>query len=412
MQINVSNILERIIWILTVVLLFSFTAFETSQYISLILLGITICIFILDFLFNDMKSIIKFSLFHSWVISFAIFCFLSSLWAIDSDFAIIKGFTIIQILICMSVLYNHFSRNFDAKFLLSCIEYAGYALAIYAICIYGAGVIKQVLASGARLSTDFANINSIGMACANAILIGVYYVISENHKILFKLPFMLISLIIVAASGSRKALMILILGITCLYLYKYAGRNILKTILKFTLVLCILGGVFSIILSMQIFDTINDRMVGLVALITGEGVVDESTYLRQQFIKIGLEQFLETPFVGIGIDNARLLLLQHFGYTTYLHNNYVELLASGGIVGASLFYSIYAYIIYKLKSNWKNYSTEKIAVLLLILLKLTMDFGAVSYYSKSTYFYIMMFFLFIKYNTRRRRNQDEDKKIS
>lgn len=144
----------------------------------------------------------------------------------------------------------------------------------------------------------------------------------------------------------------------------------------------------------------------------GNGIIDNSTYLRQQFIKIGLEQFLETPFFGIGIDNARLLLLQHFGYTTYLHNNYVELLASGGIVGASLFYSIYAYIIYKLKSNWKNYSSEKIAVLLLIFLMLAMDFGAVSYYSKSTYFYIMMFFLFIKYNTRRRRNQDEDKKIS
>lgn len=409
MQINVSNILERIIWVLTVVLLFSFTAFETSQYISLILLGITICIFILDFLFNDMKSIIKFSLFHFWVISFAIFCFLSSLWAIDSDLAIIKGFTIIQILICMSVLYNHFSRNFDAKFLLSCIEYAGYALAIYAICIYGTGVIKQVLASGARLSTDFANINSIGMACANAILIGVYYVTKENHKILFKLPFMLISLIIVAASGSRKALMILILGITCLYLYKYAGRNILKTIIKFILVLCILGGVFSIILSMQIFDTINDRMVGLVALITGEGVVDESTYLRQQFIKIGLEQFLETPVVGIGIDNARLLLLQHFGYTTYLHNNYVELLASGGIVGTTLFYSIYLYILRKLKSNWYNYRSEKIAILALILIKLAMDFGAVSYYSKSTYFYIMMFFLFIKYNNRGKVSQDEYK---
>lgn len=398
MQINVSNILERIIWVLTVILLFSFTAFETNKYISLILLGVTICIFVLDFLFNDMKSIIKFSLFHFWVISFAAFCFLSSLWAVDSDFAIIKGFTIIQILICMSVLYNHFSRNFEVKFLLSCIEYAGYTLAIYTICIYGTGVIKQILASGARLSTDFANINSIGMACANAIIIGAYYVLNENHKILFKLPFMLMSLIIVAASGSRKALVILILGITCLCLYKYASRNILKTMLKFSLVLCILGGVFYFILSMQIFDAVNNRMVGMLALVTGEGTVDDSTYLRQQYIKIGLEQFLETPFLGIGIDNARFLLLQHFGYTTYLHNNYVELLASGGIVGTSIFYSIYVYLVLKLKSNWNVYSSEKMAVLLLIIVQLSMDFGLVSYYSKETYFYIMLFFMFIKNN--------------
>lgn len=398
MQIKVSSILERIIWILTVILLFSFTVFDTNKYISIILLGVTICIFVLDFTFNDFKSKVKFSLYHIWGISFAVFCLLSSLWANNSDFAITKGFTIIQILICMSVLYNHYSRNFDVNFLMSCIEHAGYLLAIYTVVFFGIGFIKQTLAAGVRLDAEFSNINSIGMACANAIIIGAYYIIHERRKILFRLPFIVVSLIIVAASGSRKAMIVLILGITCLYLFKYAARNVLKTLLKFIGVLCILVVVFSFIFSMQMFDTLNNRMAGLIALITGTGVIDHSAWLRQQYIKIGLEQFLETPLVGIGIDNARLLLLQHFGYTTYLHNNYVELLASGGIVGTTLFYSIYLYIIRKLKSNWYDYSSEKIAVLVLIVIKLAMDLGAVSYYSKSTYFYIMMFFLFIKYN--------------
>lgn len=400
MQIKVSSILERIIWILTVILLFSFTVFDTSQYISIILLGVTICIFVLDFTFHDFKSKLKFSLYHIWGISFAFFCLLSSLWASNSEFAISKGFTILQILICMSVLYNHYSRNFDINFLLSCIEYAGYALAIYTVVFYGIGFIKQGLAAGVRLDNEFANVNSIGIACANAIIVSAYYIICENKKSIFKFPFMLISLIIVAASGSRKALVVLILGITCLYLFKYTSKNIVKTLLKFSVILSILVMFFSVVLSMQMFDTLNHRMEGLIALVTGTGTIDHSTWLRQQFMKIGLEQFSETPFFGIGIDNARLLLLQHVGFITYLHNNYVELLASGGIVGTCIFYSIYIYIIYKLKINWSLYSGAKIAILLLILLQLAMDFGAVSYYSKNTYFYIMMFFLFIKYNNR------------
>lgn len=400
MQIRISNVFERIIWILTVILLCSFTVLDASQYISLILLGITICIFVLDFTFNDFKSKVIFSLYHIWGISFAVFCLLSSLWANNSEFAVSKGITILQILICMSVLYNHYSRNFDENLLLSCIEYAGYALAIYTVFFYGIGFIKQGLAAGVRLDNEFANVNSIGIACANAIIVSAYYIICENKKSILKFPFMLISLIIVAASGSRKALVVLILGITCLYLFEYASKNIVKTLLKFSIILSILVMFFSIVLSMQMFDTLNYRMEGLIALVTGTGTIDHSTWLRQQFLKIGLEQFFETPFFGIGIDNARLLLLQHVGFITYLHNNYVELLASGGIVGTGIFYSIYIYIIYKLKINWRLYSGVKIAILLLILLQLAMDFGSVSYYSKNTYFYIMMFFLFIKYNNR------------
>ena len=404
MQLNVNNVFERIIWLLTVFLLFCFTVLDTSQYISIILLGVTILIFVLDFLFNDMKSKFKFSLFHIWGITFAVFCLLSSLWANNSEFAITKGLTILQILICMSVLYNHYSRNFDINILLSTIEYAGYALAVYTVFFYEIGFLKQSLTASIRLENEFANINSIGMACANAIIISAYYVMHENKKIIFKLPFILISLTIVAASGSRKALAVLILGITYLCLFKYASKNLLKMMLKFAVIIGVLVLAFSIILSMQMFDILNERMTGLIALMTGTGAIDHSAWLRQQYIRIGLEQFFETPFFGIGIDNARLLLLQHFGYTTYLHNNYVELLAGGGIVGTSIFYSIYVYILYKLKTNWVNYTFEKVAVLLLIIAQLTMDFGLVSYYSKETYFYIIIFFLFIKCNNSRRGN--------
>lgn len=412
MSIKVHKLLERIMWLITAFLLASFTIFDNTIYISLIIAGITVILLLLDSISNDFRILIKLSGFHLWGFGFAGYCLLSSLWAINPENSFSKGLTIIQIIICMTVIYCHYYRNYQPHRLLSIAEYSGYMIALYYIYFWGLGYIRNSLMSGARIENAFANGNTIGMSCAISFIISVYFLLYVSKKHIIKFPFMALLLTIVAATASRKALVIVVLGVLFLFLFKYISKDILKTFFRWLFISGSLIVLFLLILSFPIFDGLNHRMEGLIAAIMGNGIIDNSTYLRQQFIKIGLEQFLETPFFGIGIDNARLLLLQHFGYTTYLHNNYVELLASGGIVGASLFYSIYAYIIYKLKSNWKNYSSEKIAVLLLIFLMLAMDFGAVSYYSKSTYFYIMMFFLFIKYNTRRRRNQDEDKKIS
>ena len=412
MNININNLIKKSIWLMTTFLLASFSIFDNNVYISFIIAVITVLILLLDSFTNNHKISIKLSKFHLWGFCFAVYCLLSSLWAVNPGYSLSKGLTIIQIIVCMSVLYNHYCKDFQSKPLLSILEYSGYMIALYYISFFGLSSIKSSLFLGSRMENAFANANTIGMACAISFILSIYTMLYKNKKIIVKLPFIVLALLIVAATASRKALVMIIIGVLLLFLFKYASRNIIKTILRSLLICGLLGTIFITVLSLPIFDGLNHRMEGLIATITGTGSVDNSTYLRQQFIKIGLEQFFETPLFGIGIDNARLLLLQHFGYTTYLHNNYVELLASSGIVGVSLFYSIYAYILYKLKFNWSNYTYEKIAVLLLILLMLAMDFGVVSYYSKSTYFYIMVFYLYVKYSARRRRNKDEYKKIS
>ncbi|WP_456105604.1 O-antigen ligase family protein [Phascolarctobacterium succinatutens] len=400
MSIKVHNLLEIIMWLITAFLLVSFTIFDNTKYISLIIAGITVILLLLDSISNNFRILIKLSGFHLWGFGFAGYCLLSSLWAINPENSFSKGITIIQIIICMTVIYSHYYRNYQPHRLLSIAEYSGYMIALYYIYFWGLGYIRNSLMAGSRIENAFANGNTIGMSCAISFIISVYFLLYVSKKHIIKFPFMALLLTIVAATASRKALVIVVLGVLFLFLFKYKSKDILKTFFRWLFISGTLIALFLLILSFPIFDGLNHRMEGLIAAIIGHGSIDNSTYLRQQFIKIGLEQFLETPLVGIGIDNARLLLLQHFGYTTYLHNNYVELLASGGIVGAGIFYSIYIYTIYKLKVNWRHYNSERILILLLILMQLAMDFGAVSYYSKNAYFYIMMFFLFIKYNNR------------
>lgn len=390
MKFNFSLLIKKIILLMTVFLLASFIVFDTNKYISLILLGVTIVILILDSIDNGYKVKIEFGVFHIWVFLFATFCLLSSLWAIDFQAALSKGITIIQIMICMSVLYNHYYRKDNFINLLIAIEYAGYLAAICTISFYGIEYIKNSFIVASRLDSEFANVNSIGMACAISLVICIYHALYKGNRSIIKLPLVAAALIVVAATASRKALFVIVFGSIYLYLFKYTSKNIIKTILKWLVVMICLISVFMAMLQFQIFSVLNQRMEGLIALLGGTGTIDHSTWLRQQYIKIGLEQFLETPFLGIGIDNARLLLMQHFGYTTYLHNNYVELLASGGIMGLTLFYSIYAYLLNKLKNKWRCYGSEAVIILLLILVQLAIDFGSVSYYSKITYSYLMI----------------------
>ena len=68
-----------------------------------------------------------------------------------------------------------------------------------------------------------------------------------------------------------------------------------------------------IILSLQIFNGINERMEGLIALLTQKGKIDHSTFLRQEYIKLGIKLFKDNFLFGIGMDNTYL--------TTYVIEN-------------------------------------------------------------------------------------------
>lgn len=388
MNININNLIEKVIWLMTTFLLASFSIFDDNIYISVIIAAITLLVLLLDSFTNGFKISIKLSRFHLWGFVFAGYCMLSSLWAINPANSFSKGITIIQIILCMTVIYSHYYRSFQPQVLLSIIEYSGYMIALYYISFFGLGYIKNILMHGSRIENAFANANAIGMSCAISMILYVYYALYKGNRSLIKLFMVSLSIIVLTASASRTALIGFVCGSFCLFLFRFASKSVIKTALKWSVICAVFIGLLSILLTLEVFDSLNQRMEGLIALIAGTGTIDNSAWLRQQFMKIGIEQFLEMPLFGIGIDNARFLLMQHFGYTTYLHNNYVELLASGGLTGTCLFYSIYVYILNKLKKGWCKHISESKAVFAIVSAILIMDFGNISYYSKDIYFYI------------------------
>ena len=145
-----------------------------------------------------------------------------------------------------------------------------------------------------------------------------------------------------------------------------------------------------------LFSGASERVQGLIASITGEGEVDSSTSLREYYRQVGWDQFLKTPIAGIGINNSSVLLsMVGSDHITYLHCNYAELAACGGLLGLISYYSIHIYL---MVNELKYIKIDKSAIFFVIwlFLMLTTDWGAVSYYTKRNLFNLMVFFLHIQ----------------
>ena len=88
-----------------------------------------------------------------------------------------------------------------------------------------------------------------------------------------------------------------------------------------------------------------------------------------------------------------------------MHNNYIELLAGKGVIGLLAYYSMYLYVAYNLIRYRDIHSNEYIMVLILFLSQIVMDMGMVSYESKSTYFYMMLFYLEVQLLRKGRKHE-------
>lgn len=388
---------DKFAWILTVILISSFYILDTSRYISLILIVITASIFLITI--YQKKNIMHYHIpvFYFLGTFFALYCILSGWWAPNSTMSFERGITILELLVCSFIVEFYYDKFSDIKFLLLALMAAGFAITIYTFFYYGFSNILNILILNQRLGNEFANVNSIAMIISMSVIIFVYFVIFVKVKYIFLIPFVIANIVIISASGSRKALIMSIVGVFLLLLYKNKRNNFFITFIQWVVFIVIFYFFLKLILSFEIFQGINHRMDGMLSLFTGKGVIDHSSFLRNLFIKSGIDQFMKTPILGIGINNTNVITQQVAGTSTYLHNNYVELLASGGIIGFSLYYSIYVYFVYQLLTLYKNKKSQTtILCLILIWLLLVMDYGAVSYYSKSTFFYFLIFSLQIK----------------
>lgn len=322
---------------------------------------------------------------------FICFCYLSTIWAENRTYAFEMSNTICQVFVCTFVIYMYFSQTCEIRSLIKIIMFSGYVYAFVVFSDYGFTDIFRIASdSMMREGSKYGNLNYIGMIMSINILISAYDAICEKKHTYHLLA--VLSLIILAVTQSRTALISLVAGI-CIIIYMNLKREdnqkvILNRIVLMIFLICV--GLI-VLQNTSFFTGINQRMFELIGTLSGKGG-DHSSGIRVILMKIGLEQFKQTPILGIGINNSKLVSLRYVGHAYYLHNNYIEMLVNGGIIGFLIYYSFYMKIGIGIFRNRFSQNKEVILFTAIWFALLLMDVGTVSYYAKDIYIYFALLF--------------------
>lgn len=408
MKLNITAIADRMIWFITLIfLVLSLTisfALGDANYGAYVLF---VCLFGLIFFYLIREQgVIKFRLtwMHGYMLLFIGACYLSTINAIEPSVALSRSFDIVKIFFMLIILYMCYQDKTSVDTLLKIGMWTGYIVCFYTVYFYGLDYFITVLSSSARIANDALNANTVGLLGANAIVMTLYYMLYDRPRWwnIIALP----TLGILAATGSRKALVFVVVGTVLLFVFKsLRSANVVNSIAKIIGSLLALTIIGIAVLQLPMFSEVLDRMSSMVDAFSGTGG-DSSTIIRLALVDIGWDLFYQSPITGVGVNNPSVLTYFLYGKENYyLHNNYIELLAGTGIIGLLAYYSMYVYIAYNLIRYRNFHSNEYVMVLILFLSQIVMDMGMVSYESKSTYFYMMMFYLEVQLLRKGRKNE-------
>lgn len=374
-----------------------YVPFAKGQYVLLLSL---IMMIIGTALQNEFIIKIKFSKYQGYLLGVIIFTFCSGLWAIDSNLTNMWGSDFIGTFLMMYVIYICYRNESTIDTMLKIFMISGYFVIISSIMYYGIDYFVLILKSSEfsisnRLSNDFINANVLGMRAAYSILINIYLFLYKKSHVCY-LPFSFLCILIIAFSQSRKAIIIIGIGTFMMLILKNMNnKNFISKfwgLIKILIVLIVLWFVISYV---PAFSALNERMQYVVNYFSGRGEVGLSITERSELIKIGKEIFVHHPILGIGIDNAKLVVLKIMGKKDYyLHNNYWEMLADGGIIGFIIYYWIYAFILKKMIKFRRLSDGEFVICFTFLILSLILDNAAVSYLSKTTYYKLLFIFIY------------------
>ena len=394
---NTNRMYDRVSWLLLLVMCSSFLIYNTSQLSTIsvaLCCGLLFCVMAIR---NRGRICVRLTIFHGMVMSFAMFCFVSSLWAANGAESRSSAITIIEILFCMTTVFWRYCDSESSREILSVIMWSSVVVTIYSLYFYGGSRFFAMASGIIRIGNDYANANAIGMWAAISAVLFVYFILGEGMKL--KYIAIIMPILLVAFSQSRTAFIELIIGILLVVFFRYREKKqFLKGVFNIVFAILIIVAVIFFVSRFQVFSGLNERIQSLVDYSQGKSVREASVIQRELYIQAGWKQFLKTPILGVGIGNTDQITMIVTGRSTYLHNNFIELLASGGIIGFGIYYGIILYLIIKLIPFALKKESFSDACLIVLIVHTIADYGTVSYYTKGTYFILVLCFLQVYIN--------------
>ena len=328
-------------------------------------------------------------------IFYLVFGVFSLLWAADLDTAFARVRAVFLLTVLLVLLTSYIVKIEKPIYLVIALVIGTVALSAYMFYLYGvSGILEALWEGGERLGSLINNVNAIG----NGLVVGMIALIGLS--VFYKKWILLLLLIplgiCLLAAGSRTATISFLVGFFVLFSFKIkTENNSLKKFIVFISVILIIIVVWLIVRTIPALQELVLRIENVFAVFSGGEVVgkESSAQTRMDYIELGWEQFLKSPIWGNGIGCAGYAIQEKYGHVTYLHNNYIEILASGGIIGFVLFYTPYIIILVTLiKKIFKDNEKKPILLIALALLitKLIGHMGTVMYYSKIEFLFLAL----------------------
>lgn len=309
-----------------------------------------------------------------WLIIFWIYAYSSNFWALD--FSTVFNFNvnyIIQIFGISIISYYRMHDKNDYLTLLNILILANLYMSIL--------MLIRVPSNGwgdERIG-EFVGLhaNAFGRNLALASIISVYLFYETRKKryiLLLPLFFFLILM-----SGSRAALLMFGIGIVGLmFLLSKKKTKYLYIFLITSLVILFINVTLT---NDVLYDLVGYRFKGLLNYFTGDGNLDSSTAERQWFLEVANLLFSERPIFGVGLDNFKFYLSTlNYHHVTYSHSNHLELLSCLGLVGHTLYYSIFYIVFAKVLSNLKHEKIMKKFNIIIFLLLFIFGYVMIFYF--------------------------------
>lgn len=389
-MIDLNTFNDWICEILTTILISCFAIFDIIPGGRYIYLSISIIVL---FLKTKGKIEIRFEAYYFFNILMIVFVFLSSLWALYPSLSLLMAKRMSEMFICFSCVYIAYSTDEDTISLMRCFKWSGYIIALYQLNHYGFNRLYQMLMNSERMTNELGNINMFGAMIAFSCLFE-FIEIGRKKKLTISFPLVFPSILLISATQSRKSIIIIIIGIVLVFLFYYVDlSNLISTFINFLVLLLICFVGIYLLFNSPLFSGLNNRMTMIINMFFGDGNIGLSAQARSDMIRFGWQCFMENPLGGIGIGNATAV------YGSYLHNNYIELLCCGGMIGFIVYYSRYLFLLYTIIINLYICNNKEDSIypcFILSIIFLILDYGRVTYYTKPSQIYFVLLFLQIK----------------
>lgn len=316
------------------------------------------------------------------------------------EYAITSFPVVLCAVVCLS---SYISRHMEPERFLQLLVAAG-VVAGLRFCWY---TDWSGLASGAylrgsfgRLLDDVTNYNSYTAVLTTPCVLALYFAIVRHHKKAI-LPAALLFAILLLG-GSRKNL--IAIPLTALAFSLFTGNAAKKGKVLLLLLLALAGSLY-LLETVPGLSGIRNSLEGMLDGFSRNEEVegDASTQQRMYLMEQGIRVWMEHPFAGVGWHNYRF----YNEAGLYAHNNYVELLASLGVVGFLLYYAMFLRVGYLLFDRFlrRRVYPEDILLLGFAFNSLIVEIGSITVYFKERLILILVIFYWHSYATKRKRYQ-------